>query len=81
MREITLATSPDYRIPAFGFEGAAVGIDIRRVVKSGILPTIDTAIAHREPGHPKIGGGLVRSPFPCFTEALREFRHRYEADR
>jgi hypothetical protein len=81
MREITLATSPDYRIPAFGFDGAAVGIDIRKVVKSGILPTIDTAIAHREPGHPKIGGGLVRAPLQCFTEALREFGRRVEVDR
>jgi hypothetical protein len=81
MREITLATSPDYRIPAFGFDGAAVGIDIRKVVKSGILPTIDTAIAHREPGHPKIGGGLVRAPLQCFTEALREFGRHVEVDR
>ena len=60
--EITLGTSPDYRMPAFGFEGAPVGIDIRKVVQTGILPTIDTAIAHREPGHPKIGGGIVRAP-------------------
>jgi hypothetical protein len=81
MREITLATSPDYRIPAFGFDGAAVGIDIRKVVKSGILPTIDTAIAHRDAGHPKIGGGLVRAPLQCFTAALREFGHHYEAAR
>jgi hypothetical protein len=81
MREITLATSPDYRIPAFGFDGAAVGIDIRKVVKTGILPTIDTAIAHREPGHAKIGGGLVRAPLQCFTEALREFGRHYEMDR
>jgi hypothetical protein len=81
MREITLATSPDYRIPAFGFEGAAVGIDIRKVVKTGILPTIDTAIAHREPGHPKIGGGLVRAPLACFTEALRAFGRHYELGR
>ena len=81
MREITLATSPDYRIPAFGFDGAAVGIDIRKVVKTGVLPTIDTAIAHREPGHPKIGGGLVRAPLQCFVDALREFGRKYEVSR
>lgn len=78
MREITLATSPDYRIPAFGFQGAAIGIDIRKVVKTGILPTIDTAIAHRDPGYPKIGGGLVRAPLACFVQALREFGRHYE---
>jgi hypothetical protein len=77
MREITLATSPDYRMPVFEFAGAPVGIDIRKVVRTGIVPTIDTAIAHREPGHPKIGGGLVRAPLECFVDALRAFGKRY----
>jgi uncharacterized protein DUF1116 len=77
MREITLAASPDYRMPVFAFEGAPVGIDVRKVVRTGILPTIDTAIAHREPGHPKIGGGIVRAPLECFTKALRAFGVRY----
>jgi hypothetical protein len=77
MRAITLTESPDYRMPVFGFEGAPVGIDVRAVVRTGILPTIDTAIAHREPGHPKIGGGLVRAPMECFAAALREFGSHY----
>ena len=77
MRAITLTLSPDYRLPALGFEGAPVGIDIRKVVRTGIAPAIDTAIAHREAGHPKIGGGLVRAPMACFTAALRAFGDRY----
>ncbi len=77
MRAITLALSPDYRLPVFGFEGAPVGIDIRRVVKTGLVPVIDTAIAHRDSGHGKIGGGLVRAPIGCFTAALRAFGSRY----
>ena len=52
MRNITVGLSPDYRIPALGFEGTAVGIDIRKVVQTGILPIIDTAVAHKDPGHP-----------------------------
>jgi len=78
MRRITLVSSPDYRMPVFGFEGTPVGIDIRKVVQTGVLPTIDTAIAHREAGHPKIGGGLVKAPRECFVEALRAFGRRYE---
>jgi len=78
MREITLASSPDYRLPVFGFAGASVGIDIRKVVSTGILPTIDTAIAHRDAGHPKIGGGLVRAPLECFVKAVRAFGEQYE---
>ena len=77
MRAITMMLSPDYRMPVFGFEGSPVGIDIRKVVRTGIAPVIDTAIAHSEPGHPKIGGGLVRAPMDCFKDALRAFGARY----
>ena len=37
MREITVSTSPDFLIPALGFEGTAVGIAIRKVVRTNIL--------------------------------------------
>ena len=77
MREITTGLSPDYAIPALGFEGTAVGIDIRKVAHTGILPIIDTAIAHREPGHSIIGAGLVRPPMACFHSALRAFAAKY----
>lgn len=77
MRQITISTSPDYRIPALGFEGTAVGIDIRKVVQTNILPIIDTGIAHKDPGHPKIGAGLVRPPMECFKKALLRFAERY----
>jgi Protein of unknown function (DUF1116) len=76
MREITTGTSPDYRMPVLGFSGCSVGIDIRKVVSTGIEPLIDTAIAHRDPGYPKIGGGLVRAPIECFRKALTEFARR-----
>lgn len=77
MREITVDMSPDYAIPALGFEGTAVGIDVRKVAQTGILPIIDTAIAHKDPGHPIIGAGLVRPPMACFHKALRAFAARY----
>jgi hypothetical protein len=77
MREITLTASPTFRLPALGLEGAPVGIDIRKVVRTGITPIIDTAIAHKEPGHPIIGAGLVRAPLECFEKALTGFAQRY----
>ncbi|MDA1127691.1 MAG: DUF1116 domain-containing protein [Chloroflexi bacterium] len=77
MREITTGLSPDYTIPALDFEGTAVGIDIRKVAQTGILPIIDTAIAHKEPGHSIIGAGLVRPPMACFHGALRAFAAKY----
>jgi hypothetical protein len=77
MRSICAGRSPDYLLPALGFEGTAVGIDVRKVVQTGILPVIDTAIAHREPGHPIIGAGITRPPMECFTRALKRFAERY----
>jgi hypothetical protein len=79
MRKITTGIHPIYRMPAFGFEGTSVGIDIRKVVQSNLTPIIDTAIAHRHPGHPIIGAGLTRAPMECFTKALRAFGERYRA--
>jgi Protein of unknown function (DUF1116) len=76
MRSISVGQSPDYLIPALNFQGSAVGIDIRKVVQTNVLPVIDTAIAHKEPGHGIIGGGIVRPPLECFTKALTRFGER-----
>ena len=79
MRSISVGRSPDYLMPALNFEGTAVGIDIRKVVQTNVVPVIDTAIAHREPGHGIIGGGIVRPPLECFTKALKRFAEKYKA--
>ena len=78
MRSISVGRSPDYLMPALDFEGTAVGIDIRKVVQTNLVPVIDTAIAHREPGHGIIGGGIVRPPLECFTRALARFSEVYQ---
>jgi hypothetical protein len=80
MQKITQTKSPDYLIPALNFEGTAIGIDVRKVAQTNILPIIDTAIAHKEPGHPIIGAGLVRPPMECFKDALVRFREKYLSD-
>lgn len=77
MRKITVTTHPTYRMPALGFAGTSIGIDIRKVVQTGITPIIDTAIAHKDPGYPKIGAGLVRAPLECFKKALIAFGRKY----
>ena len=78
MRSITVGLSPDYLMPALNFQGSAVGIDIRKVVHTNMAPVIDTAIAHRSPGHGIIGGGIVRPPMACFTRALARFAEKYK---
>jgi hypothetical protein len=77
MRKITTSTHPTYRMPALGFAGTSVGIDIRKVVQTNISPIIDTAIAHKDPGYPIIGAGLVRAPIDCFKAALIAFGQKY----
>ncbi|MGI0015513.1 MAG: DUF1116 domain-containing protein, partial [Nitrososphaera sp.] len=62
MREITTILNDTFLIPIMDFRGTATGIDIRKVVKTGILPVIDTAIAHKEPGIGMIGAGIVNPP-------------------
>lgn len=42
--------------------GACLGLDIRRVVETGITPIINTGIAHKEAG---IGGGCRNRPRPA----------------
>lgn len=77
MRTITMTAHPVYKMPIFGFEGSPTGIDIRKVIQTNSTPIIDTAIAHKEPGYPKIGGGLVRAPLECFKKALAAFGKKY----
>ncbi|MEE9599043.1 MAG: DUF1116 domain-containing protein, partial [Anaerolineales bacterium] len=78
MKKITVGVHPTYRMPALGFMGTSIGIDIRKVVQTDILPIIDTAIAHKNPGYPIIGAGLVRPPMDCFKKALIAFGNKYQ---
>jgi hypothetical protein len=71
MYEITWGESSHYTVPALGFRGTPVGIDVRAVARTRILPTINTGIAHREPGIGQIGAGLVEPPVEAFAGAVR----------
>jgi hypothetical protein len=71
MYEITVAEHPVFKIPPLDFRGTPTGIDIRKVVRTGILPRINTGIAHRRAGVGQIGAGLVRPPRMCFEQAVQ----------
>jgi len=71
MREITLAESEAYRIPALDFAGTPTGIDLLKVVETGVLPTINTGIAHKDAGIGMVGAGLVSPPMSLFLDAAR----------
>ena len=70
MAEITAGTSTQLTMPNMDFLGIPMGIDIRKVVETGLLPVINTGIAHKEPGVGQIGAGMVHAPMDCFEQAL-----------
>lgn len=73
MYEITEAENNSYRIPVLNFRGTATGIDIRKVLDTGIRPIINTGIAHKDSGVGQVGAGLVSPPMKCFEDALEAF--------
>lgn len=70
MYEITETESNSFFLPALDFRGSATGIDIRKVVATGILPVINTGIAHKKAGVGQVGAGIVHPPMVCFENAL-----------
>ncbi len=73
MGEITLSENPEWTIPGLDYAGVPTGIDIRLVVETGIAPTINTGIAHKEPGVGQVGAGVVKAPMDCFKQAVVAF--------
>jgi uncharacterized protein DUF1116 len=73
MGEICLGEHPHFRIPTLDERGAPVGIDLRKVVETGITPLINTGIAGKKPGTGQIGAGIARAPLACFEQALEAF--------
>jgi hypothetical protein len=73
MDEICISNNPNYAIPTWDFKGASLGIDIRKVVETGITPLINTGIAHKKAGIGQVGAGTVRAPLACFEKALEAY--------
>ncbi len=70
MYEICFAEHEHFTIPPLGFRGTPLGIDVRKVAETGILPRLNTGIAHKEPGIGMVGAGVLRAPETCFAEAF-----------
>jgi hypothetical protein len=77
MYEITFSEHKYFTIPQLDFRGTPTGIDIRKVVETGITPRVNTGIAHKEAGIGQIGAGLVRPPMEIFEAALVAFAEKY----
>jgi Protein of unknown function (DUF1116) len=77
MYEITVTKNPALSLPALDFAGAPCGIDVRKVVDSGIRPLVTTGIAHKEAGIGQIGAGVVRVPMDAYVKALSAIANKF----
>lgn len=71
--EITAGRNPNFTIPYLDFEGCPTGMDIIKIVRTGITPPINTSIGHKKPGYGQVGAGMTRAPLKCFQSALEAF--------
>jgi hypothetical protein len=74
MYEICFAESDAFTIPQFNFRGTPLGIDVRQVMETGILPRLNTGIAHKTPGIGMVGAGVLNAPEKAFADAFVRLR-------
>ena len=70
MRRICLAESTRFKLPTMDFSGTPVGVDVRKVVETGIRPKVTTGVLHVSSGAGQIGAGVATAPMEGFTAAL-----------
>src|SRR5207237_5016820 len=79
MYDITVGEHTDFRIPYFLYRGTPVGVDVFKVVATGITPCADIGVAGAGGG--QIGAGVVRLPVEVFADAAAAYESRYAAAR
>ncbi len=79
MYQITTGENNAYSVPPLDFRGSPIGIDVRKVIATGVLPIINTGIAHKKPGIGQVGAGLVNPPAECFEKALAALSEAHTA--
>lgn len=81
MYDICHSEHKHYTIPALGFRGTPLGIDVRLVAETGVLPRLNTGIAHKKPGIGMVGAGVLRAPAACFRDAFEAIRVACSAEK
>lgn len=73
--EITLARHEFYLVPALDYQGTPLGIDIRKVLRTGIEPVIHGGIISKS--GKRLGAGVAHVPMKCFEGAIEGYAERY----
>jgi hypothetical protein len=73
MQRICASNNPKFAPGAVDFTPAPLGIDLRKVMRLGVTPIVDTGVLHKASGVGQIGTGIARAPIDVFAKALRGF--------
>jgi hypothetical protein len=72
---ICAGRSSRFKLPTLDWRGTPMGVDVRRVVESGITPKVTTGILHAFDGSGQVGAGVATAPIECFRTALLALDH------
>jgi hypothetical protein len=70
MQQVCGAESSRFKLPTMDFRGTPVGVDVRKVVETGITPKVNTGILHASGGLGQVGAGVATAPLQGFRQAL-----------
>lgn len=73
--QITLARHESYLIPALDYQGSPLGIDIRKVLRTGLEPVIHGGMISTS--GKRLGAGVAHVPMGCFEAAILGYGERY----
>ncbi len=76
MEPITIGRSNAFTIPALDSRGTPAGIDIRKVVDTGIQPIINTGIVHKEEGWASLAPESPARQWPAFRNPFYHCRKK-----
>jgi Protein of unknown function (DUF1116) len=76
MQQICAGESVRFRLPILDFVGTPLGVDVRKVVETGITPAVNTGIVHINAGTGQVGAGVAWAPIECFIDALLDLDRR-----
>ncbi|MDR0901843.1 MAG: DUF1116 domain-containing protein [Opitutaceae bacterium] len=68
LAEICLAANRNFLVPALDYGGSPSGIDILKVIETGILPAIHGGMISKT--GLRVGAGVARVPLACFSNAF-----------
>ena len=75
---IALSKYEKFRLPPMDAANPPVGLDLRKIVETRIVPFITTGVLHEtSPTVGQIGTGVARAPIPVFDKALVALAHEW----